>query len=178
MAKISYFHNCPCSLAWSYVFIGYFTGYIDHCEHMGNEETPHDNMRLPYGRWTGQNLAAGFSKLERGINAFAREVKYWNNQTAMCAEDWEKCGHYKTVSIFLLRQAVNRKLSFLLPGNLPKMSDFVMHVPRLYSSIQNLDFYVRKFFSRVHATLHPALSVRPSVRRSVRPSVRHTLLFL
>ena len=37
-------------------------------------------------------------------------------------------------------------------------------------------------FSRVHATLQPALSVRPSVgpsvRWSVRPSVRHTLLFL
>ena len=37
------------------------------------------------------------------------------------------------------------------------------------------------FFSRVHATLQPALSVRPSVRRSVGPSVRrsvrNTLLF-
>ena len=32
-------------------------------------------------------------------------------------------------------------------------------------------------FSRVHATLQPALSVRRSVRRSVRWSVRHTLLF-
>ena len=37
------------------------------------------------------------------------------------------------------------------------------------------------FFSRVHATLQPALSVCPSIRRSVCPSVhwsvRHTLLF-
>ena len=32
-------------------------------------------------------------------------------------------------------------------------------------------------FSRVHATLHPALLVRRSVRWSVGPSVRHTLLF-
>ena len=35
-------------------------------------------------------------------------------------------------------------------------------------------FSVIIIFSRVHATLHPALSVRWSVR----PSVRHTLLFL
>ena len=29
-------------------------------------------------------------------------------------------------------------------------------------------------FSRVHATLHPALSVCPSIRRSVGWSIRHT----
>ena len=33
-------------------------------------------------------------------------------------------------------------------------------------------------FSRMYATLHPALLVRPSVRPFVRPSIHHTLLFL
>ena len=36
---------------------------------------------------------------------------------------------------------------------------------------------VGRVFSRVHATLLSALSVRPSVRLSVRQSVRHAFIF-
>ena len=44
----------------------------------------------------------------------------------------------------------------------------------LYGSVSARD---NRVFSRVHATLHPALSVRPSVGRSVGLLVRHTFTF-
>ena len=88
----------------AYVFIGDFAGYIDHCGVMGTAENLHDNEWLPYGRMAAQNivgvgLPVTLGNIESAINHWVKEVRLWNNQTALCTKDWYPCGHYQNVSI-------------------------------------------------------------------------------
>ena len=60
-------------------------------------------------------------------------------------------------------------------SSLVKWNGVLSETFRVYSGVRQGGVFSPRLFSHVHATLQPALSVRPSVRLSVRPSVRRSV---